>query len=211
MLRVAMAIKEPVDPAQKRGPDLRARHDQIVHAANDYFSHFGYGKTTMNDLAKAIGFSKAYIYKFFDSKQSIGEAICTECLLKISIAAEESANAAGSAMEKLRNYFRVLIEKNVALFFVDRQLYEIATYSTTERWESSLAHSLRVETFLRGIIDEGRATGEFERKTPADEVTRSIMQAMQSFLNPSMLQHNLDSVPDGSNEVIGLILRSLSP
>ena len=205
-----MATKEPLGPVQKRNTDAPTLHDQIVHAANDYFSHFGYGKTTMNDLAKAIGFSKAYIYKFFDSKQSIGEAICAECLLKISISAEEAANAAGSGMEKLRSYFRVLIEKNVELFFVDRQLYEIATYSTTERWVSSLAHTARVEAFVQKIIEDGRAAGEFERKTPVDEVTRSIMQAMQSFLNPSMLQHNLDAVPDGSNEVISLILRSLS-
>jgi AcrR family transcriptional regulator len=32
---------------------------------------------------RPIGFSKAYIYKFFDSKQAIGEAICAQCLEKI--------------------------------------------------------------------------------------------------------------------------------
>ena len=36
-----------------------------------HFSRYGYEKTTVTDLAKAIGFSKAYIYKFFDSKQAV--------------------------------------------------------------------------------------------------------------------------------------------
>ena len=47
-------------------------------AANEHFSRYGYEKTTVSDLAKAIGFSKAYIYKFFESKQAIGEMICRE-------------------------------------------------------------------------------------------------------------------------------------
>ena len=60
-----------------RGPVDHEIRDQIVAAANEHFSQNGYGKTTVSDLARAIGFSKAYIYKFFDSKQAIGEAICT--------------------------------------------------------------------------------------------------------------------------------------
>ena len=50
-----------------------------------HFSRYGYEKTTVTDLAKAIGFSKAYIYKFFDSKQAIGEAICASRLEKIMV------------------------------------------------------------------------------------------------------------------------------
>ncbi|MDR7145013.1 TetR/AcrR family transcriptional regulator [Rhizobium sp. BE258] len=205
-----MAVEDDSNSGQKRGPAEHAVRDQIVHAANGYFSHFGYGKTTMNDLAKAIGFSKAYIYKFFDSKQSIGEAICVQCLAKITSAAEQTTNEPGNSAEKMRRYFRTLIDKNVELFFVDRQLYEIATYSTSENWVSSQEHTARIESMVRKLVSEGREAGEFETKTPLDEVSRATMQAMQSFLNPSMLQHNLDAVPNGSNEVISLILRSLS-
>src|SRR3546814_14696501 len=64
------------NPAGQRGPSDHTIRDQIIEAAHDHFSHYGYGKTTVSDLAKHIGFSKAYIYKFFDSKQAIGEAIC---------------------------------------------------------------------------------------------------------------------------------------
>ena len=63
----------PATPS--RGPADHAVRDQIVDAAGEHFSRYGYAKTTVSDLAKSIGFSKAYIYKFFDSKQAIGEAI----------------------------------------------------------------------------------------------------------------------------------------
>ncbi|MEV4607428.1 TetR/AcrR family transcriptional regulator [Neorhizobium sp. LMR1-1-1.1] len=206
-----MAHEHPVSATTRRGPSEHAIRDQIVTAANDYFSHFGYGKTTMNDLAKSIGFSKAYIYKFFDSKQSIGEAICSQQLAKISTAAEEAISSNRLASHKLRSYFQTIIEKNVELFFVDRQLYDIATHSTSENWPSSVAHAQRLEQVLESIIIGGRESGEFEKKTPIDETCRAIVQAMQPFFHPAMLEHNLAAVPNGSNEVISLILRSLAP
>ena len=61
-----------------RGPAEHAVRDQIVKAAHEYFAHYGYAKTTVSDLARAVGFSKAYIYRFFESKQAIGEAIVGE-------------------------------------------------------------------------------------------------------------------------------------
>ena len=66
-----------------RGPADHAVREQIVAAAAEHFSHYGYAKTTVSDLAKSIGFSKAYIYKFFDSKQAIGQAICTQTLEQV--------------------------------------------------------------------------------------------------------------------------------
>ena len=85
-----------------------------------HFSRYGYEKTTVTDLAKAIGFSKAYIYKFFDSKQAIGEAICASRLEKIMVAVSEAIADAPSASEKLRRLFRALTEAGSELFFEDR-------------------------------------------------------------------------------------------
>ena len=73
-----------------RGPADHTVREQIVEAAGEHFRHYGYEKTTVSDLAKAIGFSKAYIYKFFDSKQAIGEAICARTLRGIVATVEEA-------------------------------------------------------------------------------------------------------------------------
>lgn len=53
-------------PVSKRGPEDHEVRDQIVVAATEHFSRYGYEKTTVSDLAKSIGFSKAYIYKFLN-------------------------------------------------------------------------------------------------------------------------------------------------
>jgi len=194
-----------------RGPIDTHKRDQIVAAAKDHFSLYGYSKTTVSDLAKAIGFSKGYIYKFFESKQAIGEAICTSCLNVVLTAAEQSVSHGQSATDKYRRLFKAIVENSVELFFTDRKLFDIATVSVTEGWASGQIYVAKVEQILRAIILEGRETGEFERKTPLDELCRGILHVMQPFMNPMMLQYNLDVLPEAPTEVTNLVLRSLAP
>jgi len=197
--------------AGQRGPADHSIRDQIIEAADEHFSRYGYGKTTVADLAKAIGFSKAYIYKFFDSKQAIGEAICSRCLGTVTSAVHEALSDAKSATDKLRRLFKTITASTADIAFSDRKLYEIASYSCAEKWPSAMAYLDEVSSILQDIVLEGRAAGEFERKTPIDEAVRAIMFVYQPFMNPVMLQYNLDAIPDGANEVTSLVLRSLAP
>src|SRR3954469_22866733 len=91
-----------------RGPADHEVRSQIVAAATEYFTRYGYEKTAVSDLAKAIGFSKAYIYKFFDSKQAIGEVICANHLGAVRAAVEAAIADAPSASERFRRMFKAL-------------------------------------------------------------------------------------------------------
>ena len=201
-----------VSSPSARGPADHDIRDQIVAAANEHFSQYGYGKTTVSDLAKAIGFSKAYIYKFFDSKQAIGEAICTNCLSEIVAAVEQAINVDGiSPTERFRRLVKTLIATGVSLFFNDRKLYDIAAFSASERWPSSQVYDARIKGFVAQIVREGRELGEFERKTPLDETVEAIHLALRPFINPLLLQYNLDVVEEAPSLISNLVLRSLMP
>src|ERR1700744_5463133 len=52
--------------------------DQIVEAAKKRFSHFGYGKTTMAEIATDCDMSPGNLYRFFPGKLDIAEAIALE-------------------------------------------------------------------------------------------------------------------------------------
>ncbi len=194
-----------------RGPADHSVRDQIVEAADEHFSHYGYEKTTVSDLAKAIGFSKAYIYKFFDSKQAIGEALCTKTLSAIVVAVEEAVAGAPTATEKFRRMFRTLVATSVNLFFNDRKLYDIAAHSAGEGWPSARAYGERMRQILSEIVREGRESGEFERKTPLDETVHAIYLVILPFANPLLLQHNLDLAEEAPAQLSNLVLRSLAP
>ncbi|WP_224552296.1 TetR/AcrR family transcriptional regulator [Pectobacterium versatile] len=194
-----------------RGPSDHNVRDQVVEAATAHFGHFGYEKTTVSDLAKAIGFSKAYIYKFFDSKQAIGEVICANRLATISEIVNQAIADVPGAPEKLRRLLRTLTEAGSDLFFHDRKLYDIAAVASRDRWPSAVAHQERLRQLVQQIILEGRQAGEFERKTPLDEATDAIYLVMRPYICPLQLQYNLDTAPAAAVLLSSLILRSLSP
>lgn len=194
-----------------RGPAEHAVRDQIVEAANECFARYGYAKTTVADLAREIGFSKAYIYRFFESKQAIGEAICGSRLQHIIAETREAVDEGGSASERFRRMFKMLTKLSVELFFHDRKIYDITAHSAAERWSSSQAYKETLREMLEEIVRLGRENGEFERKTPLDETCRAIFYTMMPFVDPLHLERNLDLLPDAQTEVTGLILRSLAP
>ncbi|OCR26053.1 AcrR family transcriptional regulator [Pseudomonas syringae] len=194
-----------------RGPSDHSVRDQVVEAATQHFGHYGYEKTTVSDLAKAIGFSKAYIYKFFDSKQAIGEVICSNRLAMIMAIVNSAISDAPTASEKLRRLFRSLVEAGSDLFFHDRKLYDIAAVAGRDRWPSAAAHDEGLRQLIQQILLEGRESGEFERKTPLDEAVQAIHLVMRPFINPVQLQYNLDIVSTAPVLLSALILRSLAP
>ncbi|MBT2323304.1 TetR/AcrR family transcriptional regulator [Variovorax paradoxus] len=203
--------KASTSPVSVRGPADHDVRDQIVVAATEHFSRYGYEKTTVSDLAKAIGFSKAYIYKFFESKQAIGEMICANCLGEIEAEIRAAVDGADRPPEKLRRMFKAVVEASLRLFSEDRKLYEIAISAATERWQAALAHEERIRQLLHDILREGREMGEFERKTPLDETAAAIYLVMHPYLNPLLLRHSFDYTAEAPAQLSGLVLRSLSP
>ncbi|MEM5461796.1 TetR/AcrR family transcriptional regulator [Paraburkholderia phytofirmans] len=199
----------PTVPA--RGPADHEVRDQIVAAATEHFSRYGYDKTTVSDLARAIGFSKAYIYKFFESKQAIGEMICVNCLREIESEVRTAVAETDLPPEKLRRIFKVFTEASLRLFFRDRKLYEIAASAATENWQAVQAYEARVQKLLQEILQEGRQSGDFERKTPLDETAMAIYLVLRPYLNPLLLQYNRDTTDVAPAQLSSLVLRSLSP
>ena len=195
----------------QRGPADHDVRDRIVVAARAHFTRFGYSKTTVADLAKAIGFSKAYVYKFFESKQAIGEMICANCIQDILAEVRGAVAQTDQPPEKLRRMFRAITEASLRLFSRDRKLYEIAASAATEQWQSVRAYDEQVRGLIADILREGRQSGDFERKTPLDETVLAVYLVMRPFINPLLLQYSFDYAAEAPTHLSSLVLRSLSP
>src|SRR5258706_13944502 len=107
----------------QRGPAEHERREQILRAAGEHFRHYGYRKTTVADLAKAIGLSSAYIYKFFDSKQAIGESVCIQCMTDVTSELDKMITETKSPVECMRGISRGLPATAMQLFFEDRKIH----------------------------------------------------------------------------------------
>lgn len=168
-----------------RGPADHEVRDRILAAATEHFSRYGYAKTTVSDLAGAIGFSKAYVYKFFPSKQSgVAAMICANCLRAIEDEVTSTISKSDSAPEKLRQMFLASVKASLELFFEDRKLYEVAAAAAEEHWPPIQAHEERAAKRIEDVLRLGRQAGDFERKTPLDEAARGIYLVMRPYMNP---------------------------
>jgi len=200
----------PTPNLGQRGPAEHERREQIIAAANEHFRHYGYGKTTVADLAKAIGLSTAYIYKFFDSKKAIGEAVCSIYQKTIEAAVVAIVEEDRPASERLRRIFVEMSRRAADLFFHDRKMHDIVAAALSERWKSVLDYDISLRIIVRRVVQEGRDAGEFERKTSMDETCRAIMLAMDPIRNPILLEQRLDTLEEDAVIIANLVLRSLA-
>jgi AcrR family transcriptional regulator len=78
------------------------RRQLILEAAQEVFAQRGYHGSSLDDIAKASGTSKALIYEHFDSKRTLHDALLTEHASEL--ARRFAANAASGAVgeERLR-------------------------------------------------------------------------------------------------------------
>jgi len=146
-----MSTQTSIKVASARGPAEHSVRDQIVEAAHEYFAHYGYAKTTVADLAREIGFSKAYIYRFFESKQAIGEAIVADCLDEILTKVRDAVESGRDANDKLRKFAKTVTSASIDVAFNDRKIYEVATHASSENWAPVQAYVER----LREVSEPG--------------------------------------------------------
>jgi AcrR family transcriptional regulator len=147
----------------QRGPADHKRRQQILRAADEHFRLYGYRKTTLADIAKSIHLSTPYIYKFFDSKQAIGEAMCWHCLSAVLSQIEESMAGTNSPVEKLRRIFIGLECIAWQLLSEQPKIHELVAASFEEHWESVGRFREGLVEIIRKALIQGRKSGEFER------------------------------------------------
>lgn len=66
--------------------------EKILESAMERFMSYGYGKTTMAEIAKDLSMSAANLYRYFENKQEIGTACAEQCI--------------GNRLERLKNVIR---------------------------------------------------------------------------------------------------------
>ncbi len=194
----------------QRGPAEHKRRQQILQAADELFRLYGYRKTTLADIAKSLGLSTPYIYKFFESKQAVGEAICSHCLGAILADIAESVDAAKSPVDKLRRVFMGLEGKAWMVRCEHRKIYDMVAASFAEGWESVARFKEGIFQLIRKVIVEGRASGAFERKTPLEETARAIARMTELFYHPTLLDEAGKDQKEEALAVANVAVRSLT-
>ncbi|NML22134.1 TetR/AcrR family transcriptional regulator [Pseudoflavitalea sp. G-6-1-2] len=83
--------------------------DDILIKARDLFGHFGFRKTTMEDIAKAIGKTKSALYYYYKTKEEIFEAVVLRDIDHQRTLSEEMIASVDSSVEKVRLLYTTIL------------------------------------------------------------------------------------------------------
>src|SRR5215208_3499271 len=113
-------------------PDTRRR---IVETAERFFRQIGYQKTTVADIAKALRMSSANIYRFFESKKAINEAVAERTMGEIEAELSQIADGPAPAAERFRAVAKAYHRLNADRYTADLRMHEMVACAMTESWE----------------------------------------------------------------------------
>jgi AcrR family transcriptional regulator len=187
-------------------PDTRER---ILVVAERLFRQIGYQKTTVADIAKELRMSPANVYRFFDSKKAIHEAVARSLMGEVEEAANAIVIRPGPATARLRELMTSIHRMNSERYVGDSKLHEMVEIAMEESWEVCLAHMQTVTESIAGVIGQGVASGEFE----ARDVPLAAMcacTAMMRFFHPQMIAQAMNKPGPSIDQMVDFVLAGLA-
>ena len=144
-------------------PETDATRDQILDAAEIRFRQYGYGKTTMSEIAKDVAMSAANIYRYFENKQDLGAACCGRWNEERLEVLRQTVRGPGrTASQRLEEFVVANLHVTHKQASEQPRVYEMVENITRERPE--LVHDKidAVRALLAELIAYGNTTGEFD-------------------------------------------------
>ena len=139
--------------------DIRS---QIAEAAHTRFRHYGYGKTTMAEIASDTGMSAANLYRYFKNKQDIiaecaNRSMCERLdRLRVAIRKPEL-----SAIERLKAYVLADLTISQEMAENDEKISELVNNITLERPDMVYRKIEAENAVIEEILSHGNESGEF--------------------------------------------------
>ena len=191
-----MVIREGATPKEK--------HESILTAAKQLFGHYGYRRTSIDDIAQEARIAKGTVYLYFKSKEEIFRALCQQLLDTVLEATEEACRTIAPIEQRLR---RILAAKFDYLFELVhssihvRELIDAKNqlsadiFSQADRRYLRLLGAAIADAVKRGELDLTRV--ELEPEVVAELLVRSAAgnEIYGSTLpTPAVLRKRLDAL-----------------
>jgi AcrR family transcriptional regulator len=185
--------------------------DAILKAAADRILHYGYGKTTMSEIAADCGMSAGNIYRFYPSKIDIAEAMTR----KFSSETQQTysqiiRDTAKKPVDKLRDFFLFRLERTFRLFEKNPKLMELAEIMGRERPDYLAEERAQERLFIEKILEEGARAGDFHLPHDANITADWVQCATMKFRIPHLWTfEQLDALKFELEGVISLMMTGL--
>lgn len=192
----------------RKGKYMDDKRNMIISVAEQMYAHFGFKRTTMEEIAKKARIGKSTLYYYFKSKEEIFAEMIQKGLLITKQKLSGAINEATTPQEKIRNY--VLTRMN--------HLKELINYYTTLT-DEHLDHyffveQARVDFFnyesntLKSLLNEGVELNLFDI-ADIDTTVRMIIIALKGLEYQLFIQETDYDLETESNLMIDIIFKGI--
>src|SRR5215813_2492738 len=135
--------------------------ERILEVAERLFRQIGYQKTTVGDIAKELRMSPANVYRFFESKKAIHQAVARGLMGEVELEAQRIVDSPGPVLARFRQLLTTINRMNTERYVGDSKLHEMVEVAMQEDWDVCVAHMECIASIIGQVIAQGAASGEF--------------------------------------------------
>ena len=155
----------------------------------------GFAKTAVADIAAELRMSPANIYRFFDSKNAIVEAICRRCLSEVEEKAWAVARSKAPAAQRMERLILEILAYHKENLVTEHRVNELVVAAIEHSWDTIRTHKDAMRNVIELILRDGIDAGEFEPVDPR-ETAELIMRSVVVFTNPLVVGQCLEEGDD---------------
>jgi AcrR family transcriptional regulator len=133
----------------------------LLDNAIDLIREKGFEKFSLRSLAARVGVSQTAIYRHFTDKNALFAELALQAFIEILEIAQQLLTGADTASAKVRNAVKAYLTFAIEQPEKYRLMFG-SVIQNPEQFEELTALGLQAFEFLKGFIEEGQASGEFD-------------------------------------------------
>lgn len=185
--------------------------ERILDAAMARIKHYGYGKTTMSEIARDCDMSAGNIYRFFASKLDIAEAMARQFNLEIYQEFARIARSDAPAAQRLKGIFTFGMESTFAKLDNDEKILEVAEVLTENRPLFANEEMAAERIYIVNVLEDGVKSGDFAPMEDPSYIAEMIQTATMKFRYPQLFSRlTLPKLRRELDGVMAIILAGLA-
>ena len=184
--------------------------DRILEVAERLFRQIGYQKTTVGDIAKELRMSPANVYRFFESKKAIHQAVARSLMGEVELEAQRIVARPGPVKDRFRELLTTIHRMNTERYVGDNKLHEMVEIAMQEDWQVCVNHMECIAGVVGQMIAQGVASGEFEAPD-LQLASLCACTAMMRFFHPQMIAQCATKPGPTIDQMIDFVIAGLSP
>lgn len=176
----------------------------IIDIAQKTFSHFGFKKTTVDDIAQAARKGKSSIYYYFNSKEEIFEAVVEKEATTLITGILNEVDTTDDPKEKIKKYIltRMTGIKNLGNFYNALKNDYLSSFESVEKLR--IKYDNEEHNLIKNMLQEGIEKNVFKIKN-TDKTAKAIVTAMKGLEIPLIISDNEHEVENRLDDLLDIL------